>query len=36
MNAAAHPMLSTLILALIFVVWLLLMGYVLPKLGVPT
>jgi hypothetical protein len=36
MNAAAHPMLSTLIFVLFFLVWLLLMGYLLPKLGIPT
>jgi hypothetical protein len=36
MNLAAHPILSTLILVVFFLVWLLLMGYVLPKLGVPT
>jgi hypothetical protein len=36
MNHAAHPMFSTLVLVLFFLVWLLLMGYVLPKLGVPT
>jgi len=36
MNAAAHPMFSTWILILFFVVWLFLMGYILPQLGIPT
>ena len=35
-DAASHPMFSTLVLVLLFLAWLLLMGYILPKLGVPT
>jgi len=35
-DAASHPMFSTLALVLFFLAWLLLMGYILPKLGVPT
>ena len=35
-DAAAHPMLSSLIFFLFLAAWLVLMGYVLPKLGLPT
>ena len=36
MNHAAHPMFSTLVLLLFLLAWLLVMGYILPKLGIPT
>ncbi len=35
-HAALHPMLSSLIFLLFLAAWLVLMGYVLPRLGVPT
>jgi hypothetical protein len=33
---AAHPFLSSAIFLLFLAAWLVLMGYILPKLGVPT
>jgi hypothetical protein len=35
-HAAAHPILSSLIFFLFLAAWLVLMGFILPKLGVPT
>ncbi len=35
-HAVAHPILSSLIFFLFLAAWLVLMGFILPKLGVPT
>ena len=35
-HPVAHPVLSSLIFFLFLAAWLVLMGYILPKLGVPT
>ena len=35
-HAATHPVLSSLIFFLFLAAWLVLMGFILPKLGVPT